>query len=78
MQFWPIYSICNEQTKSIREVWDGTHLKLTFRRIFDDRLMEQWYQLVEIASSMTLTDETDVLIWQLENRGFTPLALSTM
>ena len=31
--------------------------------------MEQWYQLVEITSSLTLTNETDALVWQLENRG---------
>ena len=62
VQFWPIYSICNEQTNSVREVWDGTQLRLTFRRNFDDRLMEQWYQLVEITSSLTLTNETDALV----------------
>ena len=54
VQFWPIYSICNEQTKTIKEVWDGETLKLTFRRNFDSKLMEQWYQLVEIARSITL------------------------
>lgn len=69
VQFWPIYSICNEQTKSVCEVWDENQLKLTFRRNFDDTLMEQWHQLVEIAGSVTLTDDTDALIWQLDNKG---------
>ena len=31
--------------------------------------MEQWYQLVEIASSLTLSNDTNALVWQLENKG---------
>lgn len=42
VQFWPLYSICNESSKTIREVWEEDEVKLTFRRIFNDEMMEQW------------------------------------
>jgi hypothetical protein len=35
IQFWSVYSIVNEQEKSINEMWDGENLKLTFRRTVD-------------------------------------------
>lgn len=54
---------------ALREVWDGHQLKLTFRRNFDAKLMEDWYQLVEIAKGVDLSEETDSLIWQLEKKG---------
>ena len=69
VQFWPIYSVCNELNKSFNEVWDGQCLKLSFRRNFSDSLMEQWFQLEEIAKSITFTAEPDALIWQLDNKG---------
>ena len=61
--------ICNEQNKSVRDVWDAETLKLTFRRNFDNKMMEQWYQLVEIAKEITFDGDSDALIWQLENKG---------
>ena len=63
VQFWPIYSVCNELNKSVNEVWDGQCLKLSFRRNFSDSLMEQWFQLEEIDKSITFTAEPDALIW---------------
>lgn len=69
VQFWPVYLICNEQNKCISEVSDGNTLKLSFRRIFNDRLMEYWYQLLEIARSVRLTEDSDSLVWQLESKG---------
>ena len=30
--------------------------------------MEQWFQLEEIAKSITFTAEPDALIWQLDNK----------
>ena len=53
----------------MNEVWDGHQLKLSFRRNFDDKLMEQWYQLVEIAKEIIFDGDSDALIWQLENKG---------
>ena len=34
IQFWNIYSICNEQCALLSDVWDGLSLKLSFRRNF--------------------------------------------
>jgi hypothetical protein len=34
-----VYVLANEQNISIAEAWDGTHLKITFRRCFDHDLM---------------------------------------
>jgi hypothetical protein len=50
IQYWSLYSIVNEQGKSISEVWDGENLRLTFRRIVDRETMNQWNELVQIAS----------------------------
>ena len=69
VQFWPIYSARNELNKSVNEVWDDQCLKLSFRRNFSDILMEQWFQLEEIAKSITFTAELNALIWQLDNKG---------
>jgi hypothetical protein len=50
IQYWSLYTIVNEQGKSISEVWDGENLRLTFRRIVDRETMNQWNELVQIAS----------------------------
>ena len=34
------------------EVWNGQQLKLYFIRKFDDKLIEHWFQLLEIATSV--------------------------
>jgi hypothetical protein len=31
IQFWEVYSIINEQDKTVREAWDGYNLMFTFR-----------------------------------------------
>src|ERR1041385_7142924 len=51
VQFWPVYTICNEQNIVLADAWDGTTLKISFRRTFSDRLIEQWFQLEEIVKS---------------------------
>jgi hypothetical protein len=52
VQFWDLYCVCNEQLVVVSEVWDGTNTKLTFRRIFSARLMEQWYELEQICTGI--------------------------
>ena len=44
-------------------------MKLTIRRNFDNKMMEQWYQLVEIAIEINFDSDSDALIWQLEKKG---------
>jgi hypothetical protein len=59
----------NAQGKTIKKVWDDSQLKLTFRRNFSLSLMQKWYEIEEISSSITYTSDSDVLIWQFENKG---------
>jgi hypothetical protein len=44
-------------------------LRFTFRRTVNSRLMSQWYELEQIASSINFTDEPDNVIWQLNSIG---------
>ena len=57
-QFWGVYTLCNEQTITLSDAWDGENLKLTFRRNFTDNLMVDWDTLVEIVGS---TDRKSVV-----------------
>jgi hypothetical protein len=68
IQFWEIYSINNEQGKTIKEAWDGVNLRFTFRRTVDSHLLNQWEEL-QIASSIELTGEEDSVIWQYNSTG---------
>jgi hypothetical protein len=45
IQYWEVYCLANEQNCSIADVWDGTSLKITFRRCFDHQLMIQWLEI---------------------------------
>lgn len=69
VQFWPLYIICNQQCATLAEVWDGSEVKLTFRRTFSDKMMESWYELEQIIRGTTLSVEGDSLIWQYESKG---------
>ena len=68
-QFWDVYIISNQQTKTIAELWDGTVLRCDFRRTFTDELMTLWYEIVAIAESIALSAESNQLIWQYETNG---------
>ena len=69
IQFWELYSIANEHNKTIAEVWDGTNLKISFRRCVDNRLLHLWFDLPSIAQSVILNDDDDAIIWKLEHNG---------
>jgi hypothetical protein len=59
----------HEQGKTISEAWDGSTLKFTFRRIVNRDLMNQWEELIQIASSIEFTREEDTIIWQYSSNG---------
>jgi hypothetical protein len=70
-QFWDVYIVSNQQTQTIRDLWDGEQIRGTFRRIFLDEMMISWLELIEIAKTISFSDENDQLIWQYEtNMGF--------
>jgi hypothetical protein len=57
-----VYCIVNEQRPTIKEVWDGVNLNFTFRRTVDRELMDQWFELVQIAGSIHLSNDEDAII----------------
>jgi hypothetical protein len=69
IQYWEIYSIINEQGCSVCDAWDGSQLRFSFRRTVDDRLMQLWYELVQIANDIQFTNESDAIIWQFNSSG---------
>jgi hypothetical protein len=64
-----VYCLANEQNYSISELWDGTNLKITFRRCFDHNLMLQWLEILQIAQTLQLSSESDTLVWKSEPNG---------
>jgi hypothetical protein len=62
IQYWSIYTIVNEQGKTIREIWDGVNLKLTFRRTVDHETLNQWEEHMQIASNIQLSEDDDVIV----------------
>jgi hypothetical protein len=69
IQFWPIYRILNAQGKTIAELWDGTNLKCTFRRNFNEALYQSWLEIVELVSTIELIEEADEMVWQYTSKG---------
>ncbi|TVU34487.1 hypothetical protein EJB05_16322, partial [Eragrostis curvula] len=69
IQFWELYVIVNEQNSSIDDVWDGSNLKLTFRRTVNEKGMMAWNDLLAVASSIDLGQEDDYVTWALEASG---------
>jgi hypothetical protein len=64
IQFWDIYSIVNEQGKTVRDAWDGVSLKYSFRRTVNTNVMNQWLEVVQIAESLNFSNTKDAIIWQ--------------
>lgn len=69
IQFWEIYFLCNEQTARLCDVWDGSVIRLSFRRDFSPRLMNQWEDVRQIISSVVFTSEPDQMIWKMHSTG---------
>lgn len=69
VQFWPLYSIFHQQCVTVSEVWDGSNIKLTFRRIFTPAMMEEWYCLEQIIKETVLKTDVDAMVWQYESKG---------
>jgi hypothetical protein len=69
IQYWDVYVLANEQNISIADAWDGTQLKISFRRCFDHGLMIKWFEIVQIAQTLSLNNEQDTLVWKFEANG---------
>jgi hypothetical protein len=68
-QFWDIYFVCNQQTKTVRDIWDGANLRCDFRRTFSDDMMSQWQEVLAIAETIVFSEDEDQLIWSYETNG---------
>jgi hypothetical protein len=51
----------------LRDAWDDVNLKFSFRKTVYSRLMAQWHEILQIASSLQFGDDKDVIIWQFES-----------
>lgn len=69
VQVWGLYFICSEQCETVKQIWDGETIKLSFRRSFSPRMMELWYELEVIVSSVSFNNDTDSLVWQYTASG---------
>jgi len=67
--YWPLYVINEQQGKSVREIWDGENLMLTFRRTVSEQGMNLWWELVNLMSEVTLSEEEDQIIWAYSSSG---------
>jgi hypothetical protein len=56
--------ILNEHSTIIADLWDSTN-----RRRSVGLLMRQWDELIQIASTLVLTDNEDEIIWQHTSGG---------
>ena len=64
-----MYVINEQQKKFVREVWDGDNLMLTFRRTVSEQGMNLWWELVNLMSEVTLSEEGDQIIWAYSSSG---------
>lgn len=62
IQFWDIYIQVHEKSHTVFNLWDGVDLKCTFRRGVADRLMLLWQEVLQLASTISFSDEEDSLI----------------
>jgi hypothetical protein len=69
VQFWDIYFVSNQQTQTVRDIWDGQEIRGTFRRTFSEEMMVQWQELLVIANTINFSKDEDKLIWQYETNG---------
>jgi hypothetical protein len=65
----PSLKSTNEKTKSIAEVWVEGELRLSFRRSFSEAMLLIWKELRAVAEQISITDESDALIWGCERTG---------
>jgi len=69
IQFWKLYEIVNEKSHTVCELWDGTNLRCSFRRTVSEQLMNDWNEVVQLASTITFSFEEDTMIWRFSSNG---------
>jgi hypothetical protein len=69
IQFWDLYCMCNENVKTIAEVWVNKELRLSFRRNFSANLGQLWDELCAVVGQVELNQVSDSLVWYYEKSG---------
>jgi hypothetical protein len=67
--FWPLYVINEQHGKTVREVWNGEELQLSFRRGVSEKIMGMWEELKAAVQSITLNNEEDQILWTYSSSG---------
>ena len=67
--FWPLYVINEQHGKTVREVWNGEELQLSFRRGVSERIMGMWEELKAAVQSIALNNEEDQILWTYSSSG---------
>jgi hypothetical protein len=62
-----LYYISNEKNISVHDAWDEANLRLTFKRVVDQNLMNNLYELLNICSNIAYNPESDSIIWQFDS-----------
>jgi hypothetical protein len=63
VQFWDLYCIHNEKTKTISEIMVDGEVRLTFRRTFSMEMMQVWDDLLAVVERVNLNEDSDALVW---------------
>jgi hypothetical protein len=53
----------NEHNKFVAELWNGVNLKCTFCICVERRLFDMWEELVNLVTTVEMSEEEDALIW---------------
>jgi hypothetical protein len=69
VQFWDLYVIRNEKIIVLVHTWVDGELRLTFRRNFDEEMMQAWYDLEATVENIVLNDSSDALVWSYNSSG---------
>jgi hypothetical protein len=83
VQFWDLYCICQEKTRTIAQVWVDGELRLTFRRVFSDEMMRLWDDLMSVVEGLkcygsTGTYSSQFLYAIINYRGITPMYIPAL
>jgi hypothetical protein len=70
IQFWDLYVTVNEKTGTVADLWDGQNVRCTFKRTVNENLGRIWLEIVQLASTITFSEEEDdALVWKFTSNG---------
>ena len=67
--FRALYVINEQHGKTVRKVWNGEELQLSFRRGVSERIMDMWEELKAAVENIELNNEEDHILWTYSSSG---------